>query len=99
MPNIVARLRVGQRVVRVVACDRTGECKGRLHLHIETVENGEVTSIAQVWGADGEAVARSGRFLRMLAVMVHGEDVESTVLFPDADDEHGVLRGTRPLKA
>lgn len=99
MANVIARLIVGQRTIRIVACDRSEACNGQLHLHIETVENGVVTKIAQVYGADVEAIQRSGRLLRMAAVMVHGEEVEADTLIPQPDDDAGVLPGTRPLIA
>ena len=100
MPNIVARLIVGQRTVRIVACNQNPEeCGGALHLHIEVVENGQVTRIGQVYGEDAEAIQRSGRFLRMIAVMVHGGDVEADTLLPKDDDDVGVLPGTRSLEA
>lgn len=99
MANVIARLIVGQRVVRVVACDRSEKCGGKLHLHLQTVEAGEITEIAQIHGVDVEAIQRSGRLMRMIAVMVHGEDVEVDVLIPKPNDDAGVLPGTRPLKA
>ena len=98
MANIVARLIVGQRIIRVIACDQSEQCGGKLHLHLQVVENGSVVNIAQIFGENTEAIQRSGSLMRMVAVMVHGEDVSSDILFPRPDDDAGVLPGTRVIQ-
>jgi len=92
---VIARLRVGQLVVRTVACDR--EC-GSLHLHLEVVEEGGVSYIGQIHGEDTEALLRSGRLLRIVGQMIHGDDMTPEMLMPDKDDDHGVLPGTRTIR-
>lgn len=69
-----------------------------LHLLLEVVENGRVTLVARVVGENTEAVMRSGRLLRIVGHMVHGEEIEASILMPDKDDNHGVIPGTRTIR-
>ncbi len=95
MAKVVARIRVGQQVLRVVACD-PAICPN-VHLKLQIVESGHVTDIGMVHGQDQEAVVRSGRLMRVLAQLVYGEDVDASVLVPDEEDEGGVLPGTATI--
>lgn len=97
--NVVSRVRLVQpdgtvQVIQVVSCDRSCET-GALHLHLEVVENGNVSYVGALHGEDMEAIVRSGRFMRILLQMVHGMDVEAEALSPGADaGEVRVLPGT-----
>ncbi len=95
MSGVIARLRVGQRVIRAVACDR--QC-GALHLSLEVVEDGQVTYIGQIHGENTEALLRSGRLLRVVGHMIHGEAIDASILLPDKDDNSGVLPGTATIE-
>jgi len=90
MNEVLSRVRKVQpdgrvQVIQVVACDRTC-ADGKLHLHLEVVENGNMSYVG-MFHADGtEAMVRSARFMRVLLQMVFGMDVDAEDLLPRADD-------------
>lgn len=99
MTDVVSRVRKVQpdgrvQVIQVVSCDRSCE-DGALHLHLEVVENGNVSYVGMLHGDGIEAIVRSGRFMRILLQMAHGMDVTADALHPGGDDgEVRVLPGT-----
>ena len=96
MQNVVARLRVGQLVLRVVVANPGQPVP--VILRIETVEEGSVTVIGQIVSDGTEALMRSGRMFRILGFMLYGDGFKPENLLPDVDDAAGVLPGTRTIK-
>lgn len=97
MQNVVARIRVGQLVLRVVVANPGQPVP--VILRIETEEEGQVTVIGQIIGDGTEALMRSGRMFRIVGFMLYGEAFKPEDLLPDVDDAAGVLPGTRTIKA
>lgn len=89
--EVLSRVRVVQadgrvQVIRVVACDRSCE-DGKLHLHLEVVENGNVSYVGQ-FHADGiDAMVRSARLMRVVLQMVNGMAVDAEELTPRPEEE------------
>lgn len=99
MSEVLSRVRVVQadgrvQVVRVVTCDRTCD-DGALHLHLEVVENGNVSYVGQFHGDGMEAMTRSARLMRILLQMLQGMSADPEELTPRPEEaEFLVIPGT-----